>query len=530
MKIQKILYSIFLMFCMAIMTASVLPTNFRIAHADNTIVDLVPANYNFSDEGSMDSFTPFDFENAKRMDGKSWKPTFTETSETKYQKQYISFNEAVSFKLSDSIYFWIYFSAPAARPITFYLSNNDESNFIKWEFSADDISGTFQKTEGNASNYDRSVYLDNATGTVAFIPYGWNLVELKLSKNTELSGINQNNLSSGVEFIKFGFEQKMLEEDETFGEGEILFYNIYKDKSSNIDEALRVIEEQPNCVIKYKNIELSSKSYYAGEYYDEIPKFQDFFLYDKASSTYKGYLWIGKHNYLAKANGDEITANDVNYYQKYFDVEIFNLENNDKNISCDFGDGGITLSKGEYKLSVKFYPNYGITNDEQKISKSNLINLNSENYQSFKVSSYGSGIWFIGSSLKAVIGEEYEINYQIHSAFFEENFSNEVDVVIEDTSVIELVEHKKAERKIIVKCVGEGTSSIKLTLTSLRLVDRTNISELTNENYTVTATKPDDDPNKTTKIILWTSLGVVGGGSLIYLVYAFIKSRKIEVK
>ena len=526
MKVQKIIFSLISVLMLAVLSVSVYPVKklYASAYGDQYKV-LISPEYDFGEQYE-DDFTPFDFDNAKRMDGKSWKPTETLISPKYYEKQLLDF-EATSFNSGSSIYFWIYFSSVAVRPITFYLAA-DDSHYIKWALTSQNVSSTFTKTAQNASYFDKAVYVDNIyQGNEAFIPYGWNLVELKLVSGTFV-GLNQEALAGGYNFSKFGFEQGLNEDDETVGEGEILFYNIYKDNSSSASKIL--LDQQSNCIIKYNTFQRSSKSYYEGEYFDEIPSFQNFFMYDKPSDSYKGYLWIGKRNYLVKSDGSYIKANDISYYSRYFDVELYNITNG-KSDSYDFGDSDIKISKGEFRMMVKFFPNYGITEASEKVSKSDTLNLVQENYESIVVSSYGVGIWFVGSSLNAIVGEQYEINYQIHDAFFkEENFSNEVGVEIEDTSVLELVEHKQAEKKIIVKCVGKGSTSIKLTLTSHRLTDRAGIKELTNSNFVVEATEETKDKNATTRIILYVSLGVVGGGSLIYLVYVFIKSRKIDVR
>lgn len=509
---------------------------FDSAHAYTSSSTLIGGNFDFDSAGvASDAFTPFDFDADSRMAGRSWSPaksayTSGSVSTFFYEKQRVNFASSIDLDGTNSICFWVYFNGIATRNHIFYLFSGDE--FLSWEIDADKMVDYFARK--NPSALDITVYVPAAYQTgdsdilKTYIPYGWNKIELAIKDGVPSSGAILP--SAANTFDGFGVEQKLFRPEESgetvlgleeTGEAEVLVFDVTAGTSTSGISKIVLHGAQDNVLFNFygRNSTISlSHDYYAGEYFEDIPTFANFFGVTSLSPLSKtGYMWVGKTDFASFTSKTD--------YEKLFDVVI--LDPNNETTLYKLGAGGPVLSNGVYFISFVFNPN-AMTSGT---SRTDAISL--KTYE-LKVASYGQGIWFIDSSINANVGETRVIRYKIHDAFYESAFSNEVGVSFGKEGVLELVEHDKNKKTITVKVVGEGSSSIILTLTSGRLEYRSNgaggsVASLTNDSFVVTATTEVAKDNRTMKILLWVSLGLICGGGLAYGIYALVKSRKIEV-
>ncbi len=477
----------------------------NVAKAEETEVVLFDGTYNFSSASkTSESFTPFDFTNSARMTGSSWKLATAEKIYTdgadvehayNYADDFLTFDAAQNISGDGkSLFIWMYFGKSTAPKHEISLLV-DETNYIKWTLNQTVIQGLLQKTGGSTptiSSYDAEVYHDTSISDYSDVPFGWNLIELPFSL-ASATGTASNTEATTFASIKIVQSAVCAYEDN------MLVYSAYVDFTTSGVNTYTNAEEQDNVIFNIGKISAPSDgtSYYAGEDFN-LPSFNDIF-----GPT--NYLWVGKTDYS--------TFSDILQYENYFMIKMVNGTDTQ---DFDLGEGT--------KLSAGIYNVYTCITPQENGGEAVLL----ENFY-FECKSYGQGIWFIETALSGKIGETYTINYKIDNAFKEASFNNEVVVGFGTEGVLELVEHNKSASYIKVKVLKEGSTSIVLTLTSDRLSQRSNLEELVNSSFVVTCT-PEVEENKTTKILLWVTLGIIVSGGIAFGIYSLVKSKKIEVK
>lgn len=489
-----------------------------VAHADTGFepynyktngAKLIGNDYNFN-VGDEDDFTPFDEEFSQRQAGKSWSPA-TKTISTELlgeiiEHEYIEdelllFDAPMALDLTGkSIYFWVYFDEYSFKEHYFYLRVS-ETDYLQWTINTASMESLFKKTD--ASEIDIAVYGTGEDGEG--IPLGWNMVELPISAATRVGTVGVDSDT----FDAFGVGQS---EDPIF-ENAVLIYDVYLNDSTS----LIIKNHASQGMVLYKVSPLNIKEhrkYYAGEIFDRVPTFNQ--LFNTGAGAERGYFWIGKVDFSQFDTFAE--------YEDLFKI-TFSEPDGGKTVSSLGGSGVNSLKPGGYVVSYLIYPNNSSAGDG--ISQEDEILFY---WFNFNVGNYGQGIWFIDSSLPAILGETYTIRYKIHDAFYEEQFMNEVGVAFQDDGVLELVEHNKAQNTITVKVVGTGTTSIKLILTSGRLSPTyTAYDKIENNSFVINATAPQEESN-TIEILLWVSLSIVVAIGIGFGIKAIIDARKIEVK
>ncbi len=440
-----------------------LPATYNVMGEEQTL-----SKYNIKNE-NLYNFTPFDFENKKRMKGQSLRYYGGENKE--YVNEFITLEPQNNILTSENLALsmWIYFDNIETHDLTLKLVlENGES--LSWYFSSQELISLVKKSE-----YD----IDT--------PYGWNKIYFPLSLATLSSSeiLNAEVLSTPS---KLDFTYSSVSQSEKISR--LSFYDI------NIEET----EDKNNFVVEKQNYSFVSTFFMPEENVSLICQGDSITLPSKNNAIL--YAWIGEKNIK------ELESESNSKYQ--WNVFVV-LPSGERESKYDFGDT-ITFDKiGTYTI----YYSCSEVNSEETSSKNVLT--------SSLTISVGSinAIYFNKSNFSMKVGTT-----QILDISVSQKLSNCSEVTFEFNEKALDVGFDE-DGNICVKAKKTGEYDIKAKVKGTRWTGQEKEYETT---LTVTVRKQDKDKYHDLKVIICVILGCFCLGFVICMVISLVKSRKIVVK
>lgn len=426
------------------------------------------SKYNIKNE-NLYNFTPFDFENGKRMNGQSLRYYGGENRE--YVGEYITLETQSNILISENLALsmWIFFDNVQAHDLSLELVL-ESGESLSWNFSSIELISLVIKSEYEINT-----------------PYGWNKIYLPFAlatlSNSEI--LSTETLSTPKKLV-FTYSS----ENQGSKISRLSFYDI------NIEET----EDKNNFVVEKQNYSFVSTYFMPEENVSLICKGDSITLPSKNNAIL--YAWIGEKNIK------ELASESNSKYQ--WDVFVI-LPSGDKETKYDFGDT-ITFDKtGTYSI---YYSCSEINSEETSsktvLSSSLTISVNNIN-----------AIYFNKNNFSMKIGAT-----QFFDVAVSQKLSNCSDITFEfDENALEVGFDENG--RVFVKAKKIGEFNIKAKVTGTRLTNQEKEYETT---LTVTVQNREKDKYATLKVLIYVLLGCFGAGFAICIVISLVKSRKIVVK
>jgi len=477
-------------FCCLLVVSCLSIGNNKISYAENLNepikYTLIGADFNSNPEetylkynissANTSSFTPFDYENEKRLDGMSF--TFPTGDKRKIENQYVKTNDIIIPQQENySLFMWIHFDNIYLHNLSVTIEFENSST-LKWQINSDDLYNLIQKTSNITFNEH---------------PYSWNKIEMPFNLAVKTGELYEGEQLSKINKIIFDYQSNNIISDEYDGQviepnfANLRFYDLYLSQSSDILEYS--IEKQYYRFYKFNFFsEEILNSICVGDSI-KLP------LLSKAVS----YAWNGFDD--LKNGGLSSVSWRIVFKKPSSDTKF---------LYPNFGDTITFDEEGTYELSYQC--------KDTKYSTENPVISETIQIVVEKL----KPVYFEKSSYKFEVGKTYRIKVYTSSVFSEVSdlkFSSEnknVELNYLGNGVLEVKVNKK------------GDFSLEASVNGLRPISA-EFKEYTT-SLKISAYKQEVKDYTVLKIVLWCVLGIFGVVLIVYMVKIVVKARKFDVK
>jgi len=461
--------------------ASVFAVQNNFASAENTTIEqtLISKNittseytniYGATNTNELSSrFTPFDFEQNKRMTGTAITPTAGDHNSFSCTYNLLS-NGGLNY-LENNLSFgmWIYFSTTEVNELQIRLIVDDD-NYYMVNLSRSELKRVLAKSS-----------------TETEPGYAWNYIELPI-RDIFFNGQIANNSGELLEFLKIQITYTHTEFDSNVTYSRLKFYGL-DIISSDVDE-ITATDKQNYYIYKFN----------FWDYVDLNAIVVGDTLTVPAKSVAVSYAWIGETNLLEVAGVS-------------WTVEILSPSRKEQTYHIGSGEKIELTEWGDYVISFRAFKDDDVMTLD--LYDSIEIDVKSNNL-----------IYFTFSSYKIKTNENKLLSMQISPII--DTSSIEYVEVIADNELVD-VSLDETNHELLVSGKKSGTTNITIKILAKRNTNSSDIKEYTN-TIKVKVVNEQTSSNYIFRIILWIVLGIILLVGLIFGVKSVVTARKNDVK